>query len=283
MRFLIDGKKEAIASFLGKCVEYADLSIQRKQERGDPEAEISEWKSYREFTAYSLSELQSGKLDDWLKDDSIEALPHGSKTLESGYSKMNLDDMEHTRRSAMLGSILGPRPVFLVGTESPDGVKNLAPMSSINILSNSPPLISMSLSIDRGGRVRDTLSNIREAKNGCRVSIHCLRGDMIGAADVQAAARPVPRDTSEWDLISGSAIPDNSGDLLSSAIATIHTKVVEIRKLPESSKAFQVIMLAESIATIPNSEEPTSRLVQISNNVLSGSSDGSTWKFELDW
>ena len=132
-------------------------------------------------------------------------------------------------------------------------------------------------------QVRDTLSNIREAENGCRVSIHCLRGDMIGAADVQAAARPVPRDTSEWDLISGSAIPDNSGDLLSSAIATIHTKVVEIRKLPESSKAFQVIMLAESIATIPNSEEPTSRLVQISNNVLSGSSDGSTWKFELDW
>ena len=59
--------------------------------------------------------------------------------------------------------------------------------------------------------------------------------------------------------------------------------MVEIRKLPESSKAFQVIMLAESIATIPNPEEPTSRLVQISNNVLSGSSDGSTWKFELDW
>ena len=106
---------------------------------------------------------------------------------------------------------------------------------------------------------------------------------MIGAADVQAAASPVPRETSEWDLISGSAIHDTSGDLLSSAIATIHTKVVEIRKLPESSKAFLVIMLAESLATIPNSEEPTSRLVQISNKVLSGSSDGSTWKYELDW
>ena len=196
---------------------------------------------------------------------------------------MNLDEMGHKERSDLLGSILGPRPVFLVGTKSPDGVKNLAPMSSINILSNSPPLISMSISTDRGGRVRDTLSNIREAENGCRVSIHCLRGDMIGAADVQAAASPVPRETSEWDLISGSAIHDTSGDLLSSAIATIHTKVVEIRKLPESSKAFLVIMLAESLATIPNSEEPTSRLVQISNRVLSGSSDGSTWKYELDW
>ena len=106
---------------------------------------------------------------------------------------------------------------------------------------------------------------------------------MIGAADVQAAARPVPRETSEWDLISGSAIQDTPGDVLSSAMATIHTKVVEIRRLPESSKAFQVIMLAESLATIPNPEEPTSRLVQISSRVLSGSSDGSTWKFELDW
>ena len=29
---LVDGKKESISSFLAKCVEYADLSIQRKLE-----------------------------------------------------------------------------------------------------------------------------------------------------------------------------------------------------------------------------------------------------------
>ena len=48
---MIEQDKEAIEGFLKKCVEYADLSIQRKVERGDPEAEISGWKSYREFTA----------------------------------------------------------------------------------------------------------------------------------------------------------------------------------------------------------------------------------------
>ena len=33
MQSLVDGKKESISSFLAKCVEYADLSIQRKLER----------------------------------------------------------------------------------------------------------------------------------------------------------------------------------------------------------------------------------------------------------
>ena len=43
VRSLVNGKKESISSFLAKCVEYADLSIQRKLERGDSEAEISGW------------------------------------------------------------------------------------------------------------------------------------------------------------------------------------------------------------------------------------------------
>ena len=283
MRQLIEQDKEAIEGFLKKCVEYADLSIQRKMERGDPEAEISGWKSYREFTAYSISELKSGKLDDWLEGEGAEALPHGSACLQTGYSKEDFSEMQHTRRVDLLGSNMGPRPVFLVGTESPAGVQNLAPMSSISVLSNSPPLISMSVSQNRGGRVRDTLLNIREGGVGCKVSIHCLRGDIANARDVNDAAKDVPRDVSEWSLVSGSPISDPSGDLLSTAIATISAEVVELRQLPDSSKAFLVIMRANSIFAIPDSDKPMSRLVQVGNGVLSGSPSGSNWKFNLDW
>ena len=44
-----------------------------------------------------------------------------------------------------------PKPVVLVGTKSKSGVENIAPMSSISIVSNHPPLLALSLSTNREG------------------------------------------------------------------------------------------------------------------------------------
>ena len=47
--------------------------------------------------------------------------------------------------------------------------------------------------------------------------------------DVEISAQPHPNGVSEWDLVSGRLVESESGDLLSTAIATVHTQVVEIR------------------------------------------------------
>ena len=59
----MEGKQHVI-EFLTKCIEYADASILRKQQRNDSE-EIPQWETYREFTRHALDEIQAGELDRW--------------------------------------------------------------------------------------------------------------------------------------------------------------------------------------------------------------------------
>ena len=61
-------KKAIVTDFLSRCITYSDESIARKIARGENE-EVSAWQSYRDFTAYSLKEVNDGKLDDWFDAD----------------------------------------------------------------------------------------------------------------------------------------------------------------------------------------------------------------------
>ena len=64
--------KEAVCDFLRRCVVYADASINRKKNREEDATEIQRWAAYRDFTAYALSEVERGELDDWFKTDGEE-------------------------------------------------------------------------------------------------------------------------------------------------------------------------------------------------------------------
>ena len=50
--------KKAVCDFLKKCLEYADASIQRKEDRGDDSSIIAEWHAYRDYTQYALEEVE---------------------------------------------------------------------------------------------------------------------------------------------------------------------------------------------------------------------------------
>ena len=59
----MEGKAHVI-SFLKKCIDYANASIERKQKRGETD-DISRWEAYRDFTAHALMEVKAGELDRW--------------------------------------------------------------------------------------------------------------------------------------------------------------------------------------------------------------------------
>ena len=65
----MSNSKDAVCDFLKRCVLYADSSINRKRDRGEDVEEIKRWLAYRDFTAYALSEVERGELDDWFKTD----------------------------------------------------------------------------------------------------------------------------------------------------------------------------------------------------------------------
>ena len=50
--------KKSVCEFLRRCIEYADSSMKRKEERGDDSEIIAEWKAYRNYTQYALEEIE---------------------------------------------------------------------------------------------------------------------------------------------------------------------------------------------------------------------------------
>jgi flavin reductase (DIM6/NTAB) family NADH-FMN oxidoreductase RutF len=62
-------------------------------------------------------------------------------------------------RYKLLVSFVGPRPIALVTTLSPESVVNAAPMSFFNVFAQSPPLLILGLQ-DRAGVRKDTTLNI---------------------------------------------------------------------------------------------------------------------------
>ena len=122
----IDERRRLVSTYLRRCVTYSDASIARKKSRGEDPNEIARWQAFREFTAYSASELESGVLDTWLTDEEGEGPPPPS--LSDGSKSHDTESMSHFDRRNWLASLLMPRPVVLVATKSTSGVENLAPM-----------------------------------------------------------------------------------------------------------------------------------------------------------
>lgn len=58
-------KKDAVADFLRRCIEYADNAIAKKTQSGDEPEELAKWIAYRDYTDYALKEVESGELNDW--------------------------------------------------------------------------------------------------------------------------------------------------------------------------------------------------------------------------
>jgi flavin reductase (DIM6/NTAB) family NADH-FMN oxidoreductase RutF len=73
--------------------------------------------------------------------------------------KIHAEDLSMSEAYRLLISIVVPRPIALVSTQSPEGVRNLAPFSFFNAVCSTPPVVSLAL-VRRDGAKKDTLRNI---------------------------------------------------------------------------------------------------------------------------
>ena len=95
----------------------------------------------------------------------------------------------------------------------------------------------------------------------------------------------LPIDESEWELVSGSMLSSDDLPILSSAMAAMQCKLVEIYPLPEGSSASLAILRVESILTSAkiNSSNMPQKLMQINFNKLGPSSSKNDWDFEVSY
>ncbi len=216
--------KIATENFLRRCIEYADASIIRKEERGDEAALIAEWKTYRDFTIHAVGELANGTLDRWFERKST------TPQLE-----LEMDELDHTSRSKWLSAAISPRALALVSTRDGDK-ENLAPITSVSVVSNSPPLVVMALSQSRDGKVRDTYRNLK-ANGECELQF--LSATIEAAKDADLAGTAT--EESEWSLL------ESDGPIHPLAVAVMRCKLLEDNPLPEGAVARLLVLKVESM------------------------------------
>ena len=282
--------KDAVCDFLRRCVLYADSSISRKKNRDDDMEEIERWITYRDFTAYTLSEVERGELDDWFENEG-EAEQKRETLLGQpmGVDIRNdvVDTMEHPEKAAWLSALISPRPVLLLSTISEQGVANLCPVTSVSLLANTPPLLGVSLSQDRSGRPRDTLVNLR---SGSKISAMVLPGTWDAALLVNETAVPIPPEQSEWEGLDESIeSPNGFPPYHPLSAAVLECEVVELHPLPDAVATLAILRVQNILRPNPgtkrqmppDAENWGALLAQFGMNRLTSGPDGAAWSFEV--
>ncbi len=105
-------------------------------------------------------------------------------------------------RYRLLTNFVGPRPIALVSTRSPDGQNNAAPMSFFNVFAHEPPIVIIGFSARPDGSEKDTTANIRRTEQFCVNMVDMALADQMILCGVNFAA-----DVDELDFAGLTAAP----------------------------------------------------------------------------
>ena len=154
-------------------------------------------------------------------------------------------------------------------------------MSSISVVSNSPPLIGMSLSKDREGRSRDTLKNLIETK---KATLSVMPPQMDIVRWIEASAQPLPIDQSEW--MNHSAITSKDWpDAPAASLVALQTTLVAHLPLPEGAVAEWVVLRVDEILS-PTLDveqlEKESILTMLTDTEVGDTRTSDTWRHRIE-
>lgn len=121
-------------------------------------------------------------------------------------------------RYRLLTNFVGPRPIALVTTRSPDGSNNAAPMSFFNVMSSDPPLLVLGIA-SKPDQEKDTAANIRRTG---QFAIHMV--DMA---------------LSDAMLIAGLAVPMGVDELSLAGVETEPCETIDADRITGASCVFE--------------------------------------------
>ena len=105
----------------------------------------------------------------------------------------------------LLTSVIVPRPIAWISTQSAQGLSNLAPFSYFTGVGADPPSVVVSIADKRGGIAKDTLQNILSTR------VFCINLVEESAAQAMVAtSAEVPSDQSEFESVGLDAEPCES-------------------------------------------------------------------------
>lgn len=100
----------------------------------------------------------------------------------------------------LTSGLIVPRPIGWIGSQSAEGVRNLAPFSFFNMVSGNPPTVIFSPGSSKGVP-KDTLSNVRETGV---FTVNIVSEDLADAMNASSAT--VAAEVDEFDLVGVTAV-----------------------------------------------------------------------------
>ncbi len=120
---------------------------------------------------------------------------------------LNPEELQIAERYKLLIGCIGPRPIAVVSTVSPEGRHNLAPFSFFAGVGSNPMTLLFCPANDEQGREKDTLRNAKPiSEGGTGQFAVCVATESI-IRPVAVAAEPLPHGESEYELASLTPIP----------------------------------------------------------------------------
>lgn len=136
--------------------------------------------------------------------------------------------MELSREEVDYRTLVGavvPRPIAWVSTVSEDGVPNLAPFSFFNVVTSTPPVLSVSVTRydeRKPDRLKDTLVNVRET------------GEFV----VNVVTRPLLEQMNQ----TSARLPHGASEFDDAGVGRVESSVVEPDRVAEAEIAFECIV-----------------------------------------
>lgn len=138
---------------------------------------------------------------------------------------------------ALLTSVVIPRPIAWVTSQSAAGLVNLAPFSFFNAVSGDPPMVVLGIGVRPGGSPKDTARNIK-AKG--EFAVNFVTEELLTAMN-----------------ISGADFPPDESELAAAREATVPCERIGVPRLARSAVSLecrleQAIALTETNTLLVN-------------------------------
>jgi flavin reductase (DIM6/NTAB) family NADH-FMN oxidoreductase RutF len=136
----------------------------------------------------------------------------------------------------LMTSIIVPRPIAFISTQSPEAIPNAAPFSFFNGISTEPPMIGVSIA-RRGGEKKGTLRNIES----CGEFVVNIVDEKL-AEGMNRASANYPPDTNKFEAAGLTPRPSIKvkPPRIGEAPVSLECRLVQIVTLPETEVALVI-------------------------------------------
>ena len=159
-------------------------------------------------------------------------------------TSFHVDELDTAELYKLTTGLIIPRPIGWIGTQSADGVANLAPYSFFNAVATNPPVLMFSTGVF-DGVIKDSLKNIRETGE---FTASLVDHDLAVAMNDSSATLPPEVDEFEKTGLTAANFGNVGAPGVAEAKAVVECRAIQEVEFGDPEGLHHVVAFGEVIA-----------------------------------